>query len=209
MARSRKPKTPSFEVPADVTSASPSGWVFRSDAEAAPKRRSRAKPPRARPCGRAVPRAAVAATPSRRRRCDEPVWRRPSAVRLGAVCLRVLDGPVPVPEPRSPAESRDGVNTMNQHESRCDEDRLPIHGGIGRSRAHSDRRRRRRRPGGDPCRAHQAALRALQGRLLGAHRAQHPDCRGRQRRPGHRRIVRGTQDSCACCRRAPRSSGGV
>jgi hypothetical protein len=33
MARSRKPKTPSFEVPADVTSASQSGWVFRSDVE--------------------------------------------------------------------------------------------------------------------------------------------------------------------------------
>ena len=37
MPRSRKPKTPSFEVPADVTSASQSGWVFRSDAEKSEK----------------------------------------------------------------------------------------------------------------------------------------------------------------------------
>jgi hypothetical protein len=32
--RPRKKATPSFDVPADVTAAPESGWVFRSDAEA-------------------------------------------------------------------------------------------------------------------------------------------------------------------------------
>ena len=43
MARSRKRSTPSFEVPADVTSGSQSGWVFRSDGEDKKKRTRQAR----------------------------------------------------------------------------------------------------------------------------------------------------------------------
>ena len=48
-SRARKRAKPSFEVPSDVTSASQSGWVFRSDAAAQlpPPPVAPAAPPRA------------------------------------------------------------------------------------------------------------------------------------------------------------------